>query len=56
MRKFKKVKWCWTSGDHVLSVKGMGSSIRDAYQKLSKNDKARAIENVKWIEFDGAVL
>ena len=53
MNSSKKINWCWANGEHVLSIKGIGSSIQDAYQRLNKNDKAIAIKNVKWIEING---
>jgi len=53
MKVYKKISWCWSCGNALLSVDGSGIDIRNAFDRLSKSEKHHAMSNMKWIEING---
>jgi hypothetical protein len=50
----KKISWCWRSRrGSIRSVDAEGKNITDAFLKMNKLDRERAIKHVQWIEIDG---
>ena len=54
MKKIKKISWSWYCGHNLVSVDSIGIDITDAFLKLPKSKKGQVIDNVKWIEVNGA--